>query len=148
MSPEVVLFSINPQYANMIFDGSKLVELRRARPRMEPNAWILVYASSPVCSLVGAFQVRRVVETSPNKLWAQVKSDAGITRTRFNAYYEGASNAVGIYIGNRHSFSAPVHLAVLRRTWRDFHPPQSYQYLTYDQVDAFAELKHLINGCA
>lgn len=57
MPGDVLLISIRPVYANKIFDGSKTVELRRVRPRLETGSVVLVYVSNPVQALMGMFQV-------------------------------------------------------------------------------------------
>ena len=46
MANNAILMSIRPQYANMIFDGTKTAELRRVKPKtLESGDLILVYVS-------------------------------------------------------------------------------------------------------
>jgi predicted transcriptional regulator/predicted nucleic acid-binding protein/GNAT superfamily N-acetyltransferase len=134
MPGESLLLSIQPEFAHRIFTGTKKVELRRVRPKLEESDWVIVYVSTPVRAVVGAFQVDRIVEALPNRLWRIVRHEAGVTRKEFELYYAGASNACGIFFKKTMTLSHPVELAHLRRLWAGFHPPQSFRYLTEADV--------------
>jgi predicted transcriptional regulator len=129
MSRSTLLLSLRPEFAELVFTGVKKVELRRVRPRVEANEWILVYVSTPVKALVGAIQVERVIECTPSSLWKEVREDAGISRRQFNEYYVGAPKAYGIVLSAVKRLPEPVTLSRLRKVWPDFHPPQCYRYL-------------------
>lgn len=137
-----LLLSIQPEYANKIFDGSKKVELRRMRPRLGPGDLVLVYVSMPVKALVGSFQVERIVEAIPRRLWPEVRREAGVTRRAFESYYEGASMAYGILLGRTERFSEPIELSDLRELWSGFHPPRSFRYLTRAQTEHIKVLRN------
>jgi predicted transcriptional regulator len=137
-----LLLSIQPEYANKIFDGSKKVELRRMRPKLERGDWVLVYVSTPVKALMGAFQVERMVEAKPRRLWSEVRHEAGVTRREFESYYAGASMAYGIHLGKTERFSEPIELSDLRELWSGFHPPQSFRYLTRAETDCLNVLRN------
>ena len=62
MLRKILLLSIHPEHAKNIFDGIKTVELRRTRPRLSKCDQVLVYVSSPTKALVGAFEVKKVIE--------------------------------------------------------------------------------------
>lgn len=133
-----LLLSIQPHHAEKIFNGTKRVELRRVRPRVVAGDLVLVYVSTPIKALMGAFEVKAVVEASPRKLWQAVASDAGLTRGEFFKYYSGASLGFGIRLRKVWSLPEPVALTSLRRNWRSFRPPQSYQYLSNAEVQLIA----------
>ena len=134
MPGESLLLSIQPEYAEKIFTGTKKVELRRVRPKLEESDWVIVYVSTPVCAVVGAFQVDRIVEALPNRLWKDVRHQAGVTRAEYELYYAGASNACGIFLRKTKKLSEPIELDHLRRLWSGFRPPQSFRYLTKADV--------------
>jgi len=136
MSDNILLLSIRPQYAEKIFGGTKTVELRRVRPRVEEGDRVLVYVSSPVKALVGVFRVNQVVERSPQELWGVVRREAGIEREAFEAYYDGASAGFGIFFSDVWQFSRPIELQSIRQQWSGFQPPQGYRYLKEGQADA------------
>lgn len=129
-----LLISIHPKYADKIFSGEKTVELRKVRPKVSSGDSVLVYASSPTMALVGGFEVDRIIETNPTALWSKVKKSAGLTKDEFSDYYNGSSNAYGIFIKKPWYFETPFALQNLRAKLDGFHPPQSYRYLSIDEA--------------
>lgn len=129
-----ILLSIQPVHAEKIFNGTKKVELRRQCPRVNRGDLVFVYVSTPVKALLGTFQIDRIVEDRPYRLWPIVRQKAGITRKQFYDYYSGADTGYGIFLRSTRKYSCPINLDHLRTVWMDFHPPQSFLYLTIDQV--------------
>lgn len=130
-----LLLSIKPKFAEKIFAGEKTVELRRIRPRVAEGDTVLVYVSSPTKALIGGFEVASVVESEPEKLWSTVKDCAGITEEEFIAYYSGSERAFGIFIKRSWHLKTPLDLSKLKNKWADFHPPQSYRYLSLQEAN-------------
>ncbi len=126
-----ILLSIQPRFAEKIFERTKAVELRRVRPKVDRGDIALVYVSSPVKALYGAFSIEKVITDTPSKLWQIVKDIAGVSRAEFDHYYRGASVGVGIFIklSSVKTLNNPMDLDRLRRDWPHFQPPQSYRYL-------------------
>lgn len=135
MSPTALLVSIKPPYADAIFNGTKTIELRRVRPRVGNGDLVMVYVSSPRCTLEGAFEVEEVIEASPATLWRKFSCETGISRAEFDAYYVGRDIGYGIRIKKAWKL-APISLALLRAS--KLRPPQSYQYVRKDHP-AFAK---------
>jgi predicted transcriptional regulator len=133
MQKNALLLSIRPLHAEKILDGTKTVELRRVLPRVGKGDVVLIYASSPVKALVGAFTVDKVVTDRPRELWEIVQGKAGITRKEFNAYYAGASEGHGIFFSDVLSLHKPLSLETIRLEWPGFQPPQGYYYLTKEK---------------
>jgi predicted transcriptional regulator len=146
MPEHALLLSIRPQYASMIFDGTKTVELRRTRPRLKTGDLVLVYVSSPVKALLGAFEVDRVVVASVSQLWNKVKSKAGITAEAFRDYFSGADIGYGIVLKRKWKLGRPVKLESLRERSANFRPPQGYHYLTIGYA-ARIGAGTLVRGC-
>jgi len=144
MEGNILLLSIRPEYAKRIIDGSKTVELRRVRTRLQSGDLVLVYVSSPEKALVGEFKVERVIDKKLpkelNNLWNQVKDEAGIGRTDFNSYYQGASVGVAIFFKHIEIFSQKLELERLRKQLPNLRPPQSYRYMTIDELEAVKSL--------
>ncbi|MEW6358525.1 MAG: ASCH domain-containing protein [Planctomycetota bacterium] len=136
MSDRAVMISIRPEYADKIFDGKKCVELRRVRPRVECGDLVLVYVTSPVKAVTGAFEVDRVIEDKPRKVWEEVKGKAGLTRRQFDMYYAGISQAFAIFVRKSWRLQTPIDLQRLRKRLPWFHPPQSYHYLAPAQRES------------
>lgn len=52
-----ILLSIKPEYAEKILNGTKLFEFRKFFPRDESVRKIIIYATSPVCMVIGEFEI-------------------------------------------------------------------------------------------
>ena len=129
MSDRAVLMSIKPRYADMIFAGTKTVELRRVCPKIKQGDLVLVYVSGPRMALVGGFVVDGIVAATPAELCRRHLKHSGLTQDAFLNYFEGATKAYGILIGRTWQFEEAAELAALRRRKGGFHPPQSYRYV-------------------
>lgn len=135
MSRSAIVLSIRPQYAEKIFDGSKRVELRRIRPKyISKGTLVLIYASSPIKSLVGAFKVEQVIERQLQDLWQVVQDKASITREEFDAYFDGISTGIGIFFSEVWRLSEPIELQALKEQMLEFHPPQGFRYATIEEL--------------
>jgi predicted transcriptional regulator len=142
MAHNAILMSIRPKYANKIFDGTKTVELRRIKPKtLDSGDLILVYVSSPIKSLVGAFRVARVVEKPLPSLWKAVKDHAGVSYKEFLRYYEGVQLGVAIFIKDVWILPKPIHLSDLQKEESGFYPPQNFQYTSIKQTNRFQSFK-------
>jgi len=124
-----VLLSVRPKYADKIFERTKTVELRRIRPKLlEEGDLVLLYVSSPVQALTGAFKVDKIIEKPLKDLWRMVRKKAGITRQEFDNYYDGVSVGVGIFfkVQDVQQLDKPISLDILKE--QSFHPPQGFRY--------------------
>jgi predicted transcriptional regulator len=137
MIDDAIFLSVKPKYAERILSGEKTVELRRNRPRVADGSLVVLYVSSPVKAVLGAFYVDRIVAASPEALWPLVEQESGLTREEYDAYYAGAAQGVGIFVRSAHSIQIPYQLAELRRDLPHFHPPQAFRYLR--SLGEFAE---------
>lgn len=144
MIPKVVLLSIHPKYSDMIFNGSKSVELRRIRPKVMPGDLLVIYASTPKKSVVGIVTVEKVVEKHVHELWEEVKDLSGVSYDQFIYYFSGAATGCGIYLHQQFRYSQTcISLKELKDAWKGFHPPQSYRYLNHKEVNLFSRLFEL-----
>lgn len=130
MIENAIFLSVKPRFAHDMLAGTKTVELRRTRPqRIDAGGLIVLYASSPVKAVLGTVQVERIVTASPDALWKLVEHAAGLTREEFDLYFNGADEAVGIFIRSPSSAADPYELDEIRAVWPSFHPPQAFRYL-------------------
>jgi predicted transcriptional regulator len=134
MPAKALLLSIRPEFAEMIFGGTKKIELRRLRPKVVRGDWVYVYVASPVKALRGAFLVHKVLEDVPRQLWKKVRKHAGVTRKQFDEYYLGASRGFAIVLETVRALITPIELTILRSRWRCFRPPQSYHYVSTERL--------------
>lgn len=129
MISDALLLSIHPNYAEMIFNGIKKTELRKVKPRLKSGDLVLIYVTSPVKALAGAFEVDEIIEKRTDELWYDVKGKCGITRDEFKDYFEGAEIGYGISFNKVWKFSSPAKLNSLRDQCPGFRPPQGYHYI-------------------
>ncbi len=126
-----ILMSIKPTYSERIFSGEKRFELRRTRVGVDEGDVVIVYASSPVCAVVGAFVVGGLATGSVGGLWRRHRGDFGVTAAEYKTYFDGASAAYAIRVARRVEVD-PVELDDLRGRYRGFRPPQSYMHWRQD----------------
>lgn len=119
-----VLLSIKPRFAAAILRGEKRYEFRKSRFARRSGR-VLLYATSPVRRIVGAFTVRGIVEDRPRALWTRCHDGAGIGRDELLRYFGERETGVAIEVGDVEAFNPPVDPA---RLMPDFVPPRSFRY--------------------
>ncbi|MDE0269096.1 MAG: ASCH domain-containing protein [Acidimicrobiaceae bacterium] len=128
----MLVLSLKPHFADAVLAGTKTVELRRIRPRIDVPVTALVYASSPVKALVGTCTVQKVESLSLADLWSHHKSQTGVNYNEFRRYFKGVSVGVGLTLSCAEPLSHRIPLADLRERYRGFRPPQSFAYVDAD----------------
>ncbi|MFZ5858336.1 MAG: hypothetical protein ACOYZ6_16040 [Chloroflexota bacterium] len=119
------LLSIKPEFASKIFKGEKRFEYRRSIFK-KPVKLVVVYASSPVCKVIGEFEVEELIFDELEKLWRKTKKHAGISEDYFYSYFSDKEKGHAIKIGNTRKYRKPL---LLKETFGVI-PPQSYLYLS------------------
>jgi predicted transcriptional regulator len=84
-----------------------------------------VYASSPVKSVIGEFEIEEIIHDDIDALWIQTKSKAGISEESFLEYFNNKSKGYAIKIKSQKMYDNPLSLDSLRVSV----PPQSFRYL-------------------
>ena len=133
------LLSVRPRFATALLDGTKTVEIRRRRAHIAEGSLCLLYASSPLCALVGAIRVRQVDTDSPDALWSRWGGEAGLARPEFDAYLAGSRRPCAIVVDAAVRLPRAIALNELRSRQDDFVTPQSYRFL---RADEFASLTY------
>lgn len=124
-----ILLSIKPEYAEKILEGSKRYEFRRNVASRVVDK-ILIYSSSPKQKVVGEVQVEEVLSNTPNELWRITHASAGISKSKYDEYFDGKENAYAYKLGSVSIYESP-------KTLLDFDikvPPQSFVYLNKHSV--------------
>ena len=133
----VAVMSIRPQFAEAILDQTKLVEFRKRRLARDVTT-VLIYATTPVARIVGAFEVAGYDVGSPNALWERHKTHAGISRAAYRDYYRGTAIAVGILVRDARRLARPLRLPELDSALL---APQSFRYLELDPYGPQGEMQ-------
>lgn len=136
MTHKLLLLSVQPRYADKIFEGTKLVELRRTRPQITSGDLAMVYVSTPIRAIVGLLEIEKMIEAPPRKIWPQICRQAGINKQCFDEYFRGADTAFALYVRHARLLPRPIHLNYLRGLWQNFRPPQSFRYLSRYDFDS------------
>ena len=125
----VVLLSIRPCYADLIFNGEKTAELRKRIGHDMQNRDVLVYVTSPVRQVRGGFHVGDIQQGTPKEVWHSVSAEAGIDKQEFDAYYSGSKTAYALKITSVWQYEKPWGLSDLRAKLEKFVVPRSWRYL-------------------
>ena len=120
-----VLLSIHPEHAEAILNGQKHYEFRRVLFR-ERVKEVVLYATTPVCRVIGKFEIEDIYSDSPEAVWSKALGAAGISHERFQNYFLGRDLAHAIKVSKpvRFSQSKPLSLYLKSNS-----PPQSFCYL-------------------
>lgn len=118
------LFSIKPEYVKRIFSGEKHFEFRTSACKRQISK-IIIYETSPVSKIVGEVSVLRILKDSPDRLWEQTKSYAGIDYESYSKYFSGRDFAYAYVLDNPIKYENPKSLM----DYNISAPPQSFIYL-------------------
>lgn len=120
-----VLLSIKPQFAEMIFSGTKKYEFRRSVFKNPDVKTIVVYASTPVRKVIGEFEIEAIINDELVALWELTKKYAGINEDYFFKYFSNKQSGYAIKIKNVTKYGKALCL----REDYNATPPQSFMYL-------------------
>lgn len=121
-----VLMSIKPEFVDRIISGEKSYEFRRVLYKRTDITHIVVYASSPVCRLVGEIEVASIHSDTPDNLWEKTKDKAGISEQFFFAYFSGRDKAHAIEVKSFLPYDEHIKL---KDKYPTLVPPQSFCYV-------------------
>ena len=123
-----VLLSVKPKYAAKIVEGKKKYEFRKAIFKKQNIKKVYIYSSSPVSKIIAAFEIEKILNDSPEKIWTLCQKYAGISKTDFFDYFKNSEQAFAIKIGYVDSFKE--HIDPYKMI-ENFKPPQSFYYLPF-----------------
>ena len=124
-----VILSIQPTFCQSIFDGKKVYEYRKRIFKRTDVDKVYIYASKPICKIVGYFTIAAMIEESPNNMWKTTHEGSGISKEFFDAYFSGCDMAHAIAIGEVVKFDTPIDP---KEVIKNFTAPQNYMYVDYD----------------
>ena len=145
-SSEFLFLSLRPEYAELLLEQVKTVELRRIRPRAQVGTRVLLYAASPQCELVGTCRVAAIGEATPDTIWRLHGGQTGIGRQAFRTYFHGTAKAIAITVTDAIRFTTPLPLESMRITWLDFQPPQSFRYIPENEALGLLKRNNMVQS--
>ncbi len=119
-----ILMSIKPKYVDKIFSGEKKYEYRKRTCRERIDR-IIVYSSFPIQKVVGELKIKQVLKDKKDVIWNKTSKYGGITKNKYEKYYENCDNAVAYEIEKASLYNTPKNLI-------DYNiktAPQSYVYI-------------------
>lgn len=116
------ILSIKPRFIEEIVAGNKRFEFRKSVFK-QPVEKVYVYASAPICRIIGEFQPVDVITGAPGDVWKETNKYSGITKKFFDEYYRGRKTAFAIVIQNFVNYEHPVNLP------KGLRAPQNYCYV-------------------
>ena len=139
MDSNAALISIQPEFATKILTGEKKLEFRRRWTPREVKT-LVIYATAPVQRIVGFATVVGGTQGTPTQLWQLTRRcDGGITRPRLFAYLKNSPTAVAIELSKIKRL--PGGIDPWRCLGRDFRPPQSFRYLSQNELTLIASAR-------
>src|SRR5271169_2510130 len=116
-----VLLSIKPIHVASILSGLKTFEFRRRIFARKDIRTVLIYCTKPVGRLVGEFDIGDILEGEPEELWATTRHGSAISKSYFDAYFNGRIRAYAIRIADVRRFDQPISPLDV---FANFTPPQ------------------------
>ena len=122
----IVMISIHPEHAEALLNGTKTVELRKAR-LAKGTSNIVIYATAPVRRVVGWVKAVQIEVGAPRTIWRKHKSRVGILEQAYQRCYQGHRRAVAIHVESPQRLTVPLELSAIED---GLTLPQSWRYLT------------------
>jgi predicted transcriptional regulator len=120
------LISIRPNFCHLIFDGKKIYEYRKKVFTRSDVDKVYIYATKPICKIIGCFAIDNIITDTPSKVWLMTHEHGGITRKQFNDYFNGCNVAHAIKIKNLERYDIPIDP---KTVIKDFTAPQNFIYV-------------------
>ena len=105
-----ILLSVKPKFADMILDGTKRVEYRKALASVA-NDRIFLYATAPIKKVVGEVKAKRA-DRCENKeaVWACYLDCSGITKEEFDEYFKDKKYASWYFLEEPIRYKKPQNI--------------------------------------
>jgi predicted transcriptional regulator len=122
-----LLMSVKPKYAEQLFSGTKLVEIRKKFAKKWLGRRAVLYASRPQGALVGEATIDSITQGSPDDIWARFETSIGVSWDDFKDYTASAEDVSAILLSDIRPYRAPIPLDQIEYILQeDLRPPQSY----------------------
>jgi predicted transcriptional regulator len=139
-----ILISVAPIHAEAILSGKKTVELRRRRLKVPTGTRVWIYSKVPVGRVEATAIVDRVSHSDPDSLWEEFHQCVAISRTAFDQYFAGCASGCAVVLREVSPISPSMGLTHLRAQFSNFHPPQFFKRLRWNEVNV---LRARMKGC-
>ena len=124
-----VILSIRPNFCKLIFSGQKMYEYRKRVFTRSDVDKVYIYATMPICRIVGYFTIDHVIKCNANDMWEMTYKDGGVNKEYFDAYFKNCDTAHAIKIGEVVMLDIPIDP---KKVIKEFHAPQNFMYVDFD----------------
>ncbi|MGN0711806.1 MAG: hypothetical protein ACI4LO_08590 [Anaerovoracaceae bacterium] len=93
-----IILPIKEEYIEKIFSGEKRVEYRKCLCKKDISN-IYMYATSPVCKVVGEVKVLGKMILPKEDMWERTEKISGTEKSYFDKYFNNYSNASAYKLG-------------------------------------------------
>ena len=135
-----MLLSVKPEFANLIIEGKKTVELRRKFPIDKViGGMAVIYASSPIQKIIGYACIENVLYLNLDEIWYQYAKQCRVERSFFDRYFDNLQYGFAVQLTKPVQFKKQVSLQELKDKY-SIAPPQSYRYLSPEILEGMTIL--------
>ena len=128
-----ILLPIHPNWANLIYEGRKTVEVRRRFNPTVEDTTVLFYETQPVGMVTGQAVITRVEPATVGDLLDEaMETHTCIPRPDLLKYANGATQLSAIHLADAHRFKQPLPLSDLGVGLA----PQNYRYIEWEESNA------------
>ena len=124
----ILLISIKPKFVDKIFNGTKKIELRKAKPKAKPGDLMIIYSTKPEKAIVGICRIEAIIDSTPSAIWQEHHQDLGVDEGTFFKYYSNNKSAIGISLEKARRFKDKIPLDQAKQLFPTFMPPQTFKY--------------------
>ncbi len=127
-----ILISIQSDYVAKILNGKKTIELRKKPFPANGGMRIWIYTTSPTSAIEATAFVSTVDTDTPDNIWKKHGNKCGISKTDFDTYFSGSSEAYALHVSGARRLEQKVKLDDIKKLSDGFTPPQYYRYVEHE----------------
>ena len=124
-----ILLSIKPNWADLILEGKKTVELRKQWTKANDVERIYLYASAPLQKIVGWIELQQAVCEDVADLKRDSEEGSCVSSEDFDAYFKDKEKGWGLFISRAQKMN-PLSIKAV-----DERPPQNWMGLSKEQSE-------------
>lgn len=136
----IAFYPIKPIYIEKILLGQKRFELRRKLPKKKVE-YVFLYATTPVCKVVGYAKVGVTYKEEKETLWSKIAHMTGIDESAYFSYFDGIEKACAIELIKIFKFNEPFPPKDISE---DFVVPQSFRYIEQEVFDRLKNRNRMV----
>jgi len=122
-----ILLSMHPNYAKLVFNGIKQVEIRKKFSKRWKGREAVVYGTQPEGALMGEVTLSEITPGTRAEIWERYGARMGCTYEEFADYVGESPEVYAIELSNINPYLSPVGIPLISGLiGEDLRPPQSF----------------------